>query len=67
MTALSADDLFFTVRNTEEQHSIWPVSQVIPHGWSSVYGPAARQECLARISEIWTDIRPRSVRTAAAD
>jgi MbtH protein len=50
------------VVNDEEQYSIWPADRDLPGGWSAVGEPAGKQACLARIDELWTDMRPRSVR-----
>lgn len=50
------------VVNDEEQYSIWLAGKQIPRGWTAV-GPAGpKEECLARIEELWTDMRPRSLR-----
>ncbi|GAB2727661.1 MbtH family protein [Kitasatospora kifunensis] len=57
-----ADDLFTIVRNEEEQYSIWPAGQEIPTGWEQVGEPAERSACLERIGELWTDMRPASLR-----
>jgi MbtH protein len=56
------NDLYFVVRNHEDQYSIWPSGREIPAGWESVGDPAARSACLDRISEMWTDMRPASLR-----
>jgi MbtH protein len=50
------------VVNNEEQYSIWPVHREIPGGWRKS-GPSGTQEaCLAYIKEVWTDMRPLSLR-----
>jgi len=54
--------LYFVVKNLEEQYSIWPESKELPKGWQVVGELATRSECLARIEELWTDMRPLSVR-----
>lgn len=55
---------YFVVINDEEQYSIWPADRGLPGGWSSV-GPARRrEEALSYIDEVWTDMRPKSVRVA---
>lgn len=59
-------DLFLVVMNHEEQYSIWPDSRAVPAGWELVGGPAPKRECLTRIEELWTDMRPLSVRTHIA-
>ena len=54
--------LFDVVVNHEEQYSIWPVGRSVPAGWRTVGKTGIRQECLARIEEVWTDLRPLSLR-----
>ncbi|MEM6797684.1 MAG: MbtH family NRPS accessory protein [Acidobacteriota bacterium] len=53
---------FYVVMNGEEQYSIWPAGQDVPAGWRVVREPAPRQESLDLIDEVWTDMRPLSLR-----
>lgn len=57
---------YVVVINDEEQYSIWRSDREIPSGWrdEGTRGPKAR--CLEHIDEVWTDMRPRSVREAMA-
>jgi MbtH protein len=55
---------FTVVVNDEEQYSIWPVELAVPAGWQEVGMTGSREECVAHIDEIWTDIRPKSLRLA---
>jgi MbtH protein len=50
------------VRNDEEQYSIWPADRDLPAGWQSEGTTGTKDECLTRISAVWTDMRPRSLR-----
>jgi len=50
------------VMNDEEQYSIWPVDKEIPLGWKAVGKSGLKQECLDYIKEVWTDMRPLSLR-----
>jgi MbtH protein len=50
------------VVNDEEQYSVWPLDGQPPAGWRAEGFTGGRQECLAHIDEVWTDMRPRSVR-----
>lgn len=60
---LDRDDAFFhVVVNHDEQYSIWPAERDPPAGWERVGEPALRQECLAKVNELWTDMRPKSLR-----
>jgi MbtH protein len=54
------------VRNDEEQYSIWLAGRELPAGWHPEGTEGARSECLAHIAEVWTDMRPLSLRTRMA-
>jgi MbtH protein len=67
MTENSTEDgtvRYLVVVNDEEQYSIWPDGRALPTGWRSVGEPADRDQCLDRITELWTDMRPASLREA---
>lgn len=53
---------YHVVLNDEEQYSIWPIGSEIPAGWRPAGFDGDRAGCLAHIDEIWTDLRPRSLR-----
>lgn len=50
------------VVNQEEQYSVWPVLVPVPAGWRETGYRGTRAECLDHIAEVWTDLRPLSVR-----
>jgi MbtH protein len=50
------------VFNHEEQYSIWPAERANPLGWTDAGKSGLKQECLDYIREVWTDMRPLSVR-----
>ena len=50
------------VVNHEEQYSIWPADRQPPAGWREVGKEGTKDECLAYIKEVWTDMRPLSLR-----
>jgi MbtH protein len=52
------------VKNAEEQYSIWPMRRELPAGWEAVDKSGTKAECLAYIEEVWTDMRPLSLRKA---
>lgn len=58
----SERDQYYVVRNHEEQYSIWRADRRLPLGWDIVGEAGAKAECLARINELWTDMRPASLR-----
>ncbi|MFG1837238.1 MbtH family protein [Micromonospora sp. NPDC049175] len=57
--------IFRVVRNDEEQYSVWPADSDLPPGWSATGFEGGRDECLAHVDQVWTDMRPASVRRAA--
>ncbi|GAA2642793.1 MbtH family NRPS accessory protein [Streptomyces vastus] len=63
----SAAPAYRVVVNDEGQYSVWPDHKENPPGWHDAGKTAGKQECLAHIEEVWTDMRPRSVREAASD
>ncbi len=58
------DDIttYKVVVNHEEQYSIWPVDRENPLGWLDRGPSGPKAECLAYINEVWTDMRPLSLR-----
>jgi MbtH protein len=54
--------IYTVVINHEEQYSIWPEGREIPLGWRSVGVSGLKDECLKYIGEVWTDMRPLSLR-----
>lgn len=58
----SESGTFSVVVNAEEQYSIWPDYKTLPQGWHEAGKRGTRQECLAHIGEVWTDMRPLSLR-----
>lgn len=54
--------IYEVVVNHEEQYSIWPAGRELPLGWNTVGQQGSKEECLAYIEEVWTDMRPLSLR-----
>ena len=50
------------VVNHEEQYSIYPTARPNPLGWKDAGPTGSKAECLAYIKEVWTDMRPLSLR-----
>jgi MbtH protein len=50
------------VVNHEEQYSIWPAEREFPLGWNYAGKMGTKLECLDFINEVWTDMRPLSLR-----
>ena len=62
MTWDDENTVYRVVVNHEEQYSIWPADREIPKGWRDVGKSGLKPECLAYIKEVWTDMRPLSLR-----
>ncbi|MEM7479768.1 MAG: MbtH family protein [Acidobacteriota bacterium] len=64
MTWDEEDDktIYRVVVNHEEQYSIWPADRELPLGWNAEGKEGTKQECLDHIEEVWTDMRPLSLR-----
>ena len=54
--------IYKVVVNHEEQYSIWFADREPPLGWREVGKTGPKAECLAYIEEVWTDMRPLSLR-----
>ncbi len=69
MYAEDQDDttLYKVVMNHEEQYSIWPADRENALGWEDAGKEGRREECLSWIEEVWTDMRPLSLRRQMGD
>jgi MbtH protein len=69
VTREGGEDLrtYNVVANDEEQYSIWPADKTVPDGWRVVGKSGKKAECLAHIKEVWTDLRPLSLRSWRAE
>ena len=54
--------IYTVVISEEEEYSIWVEYRDIPLGWRSTGKTGTKQECLEYIKEVWTDMRPLSLR-----
>ena len=54
------------LRNDEEQYSLWPLALEIPAGWTAVGNTGTKTDCMSYVDEVWTDMRPRSLREQMA-
>lgn len=63
---MNADDDrdYIVVINHEEQYSIWLSGRDVPPGWRPTGFVGRKDICLAHIAEVWTDMRPLSLRRA---
>lgn len=54
--------IYKVVVNHEEQYSIWPTYLENPLGWKDAGKSGLKAECLEFVKEVWTDMRPLSLR-----
>jgi MbtH protein len=59
--------IYEVVVNDEEQYSVWPADRELPPGWRKAGKQGTKAECLAFIEEVWTDMRPLSLRKQMAE
>jgi MbtH protein len=62
-----SEQQFLVVLNDEEQYSIWWADRTLPPGWHAEGTKGTREECLQHIDEVWTDMRPLSLRRRMAE
>lgn len=48
--------------NHEEQYSLWLAYKEPPLGWTETGKTGTKAECMAYVDEVWTDMRPLSLR-----
>jgi MbtH protein len=53
--------IYLVLVNCEEQYSLWPKHIAVPNGWK-VCKEGTRAECGQYVNEVWTDMRPLSLR-----
>jgi len=57
--------IYSVIVNHEEQYTIWPSYKTeLPLGWRAEGKQGTKDECLAHIKTVWTDMRPLSLRKA---
>ena len=58
---------YVVLMNDEEQYSLWLKSNPVPAGWRAVGFEGSKQECSHYVDEVWTDMRPLSLRRRMGD
>jgi MbtH protein len=58
---------YAVVVNDEEQYSIWLADRDLPAGWRAEGTEGTKADCLAHIGQVWTDMRPLSLRRSMQD
>jgi MbtH protein len=59
--------VYKVVVNHEEQYSIWPSYRENPLGWQDAGKTGLKEDCLSYIKDVWTDMRPLSLRKWMAE
>jgi MbtH protein len=59
--------LYQVVVNQEGQYSLWFADRELPPGWSAAGMSGTKDECLAYVEEVWTDMTPVSLRRKESD
>jgi len=54
--------IYRAVLNDEEQFAVFPQHMPLPAGWRDTGTVGTRDEILAHIKRVWSDMRPLSVR-----
>jgi uncharacterized protein YbdZ (MbtH family)/predicted MFS family arabinose efflux permease len=61
-TTVDDNARYEVLRNDEDQYSLWLAGHEVPAGWHRVGKEGTKEECSAYVDEVWTDMRPRSLR-----
>ncbi|HEX8434227.1 MbtH family protein [Archangium sp.] len=62
MSEQDAGLVYKVVLNHEEQYSLWPADRDNAPGWRNADKQGSKEECLEYIKQVWTDMRPLSLR-----
>ncbi|MFF4006853.1 MbtH family protein [Streptomyces sp. NPDC001717] len=62
----SSPQQYLVVANDEEQYSLWEAGRPVPLGWHDQRVRGTKEECLAHIEQVWSDMRPLSLRVSMA-
>ena len=57
-----SEEIYICLVNEEEQYSLWFAWKEIPLGWKRVGPQGAKEGVLQYVREMWTDMRPKSLR-----
>lgn len=56
--------VYKVVVNDQQQYSIWPADRENAMSWKDAGRTGTKAECLDYINQVWTDMRPASLRQA---
>lgn len=66
MSTQTKKDEYMVLINQEEQYSLWQAGKAIPLGWQAVGPTGNKESCLEYIKQVWTDMRPKSLKESNA-
>ncbi|MDI5978873.1 MbtH family protein [Amycolatopsis magusensis] len=58
----TTENEYAVVLNDEEQYSVWRAGRQLPPGWRAEGFEGAKEDCLAHVASVWSDMRPLSLR-----
>lgn len=53
---------FVILVNDEGQYSLWPSAKAVPDGWARSGPSGTKDECMAYVDRVWTDLAPNSAK-----
>jgi MbtH protein len=59
--------IYKVIVNDEEQYSIWPADRENALGWRDAGKTGTKEECLAYIKQVWSEMQPPRVRIKMED
>ena len=59
--------IYKVVSNQEEQYFLWLAARAVLSGWNEAGKSGVKRECLDYIDQVWTDMRPLSLRQKMAE
>ncbi|MEP4198783.1 MAG: MbtH family NRPS accessory protein [Aliishimia sp.] len=55
---MTSPSLFFVVKNTTNQHALWPDHLPVPAGWTHEGYSGTEADCMTHIDQVWNDMTP---------
>jgi MbtH protein len=55
---------YLVLINDEDQYCVWSAHHPVPAGWRATGPRGSREDCASYIDDVWTDMRPKSLRAA---
>lgn len=66
MTSAAPVTRWTVLINPEDQYGLFPAGRTVPGGWRPAGFDGTEDECAAHVDRVWSDMRPASLRRAAA-